>query len=188
MKFYFPSIIFLVILGFSACDSADDFKNKTPMSNRMPPTIRPLPPLPGEIANLGWTLTDGRKQKISDFKGKAVVLDFWATYCPPCVEAIPHLVALQNEKQAQGFEVIGLHVGGDDDKKLVPNFVSKYSIQYILATPDPALMSFYLGDDDRIPQTLVFDRQGRLVQKFVGFNSQIKADLDKAIEQALKTE
>ncbi len=149
-----------------------------------------MPPLsssgkPVNLPDLGWELQSGAKQKLADYKGKVVVLDFWATYCPPCLEEIPHLVELQDKHGSKGLSVIGLHVGGEDDRPNIPGFVKKLSIQYDLGYPQEELVSFLFGGTDAIPQTFVFDRSGKLLQSFTGYNAQIKADLDQAVQQAL---
>ncbi|MGI8494952.1 MAG: TlpA family protein disulfide reductase, partial [Pyrinomonadaceae bacterium] len=86
---------------------------------------------------------------------------------------------------ADSLQVVGLHVGGDDDRPKVPAFVEKLKINYLLAYPEDALTNSLLGNDDAIPQTLVFDKTGKLVKKFVGFDDKIKFDLDFAIQEAL---
>ena len=116
-----------------------------------------------------------------------MILDFWATYCPPCIEEIPHLKALK-AKYGAGLEVIGLHVGGDDDKPKVPEFVERLKIDYRLAYPEDALTSFVFGQDTAIPQTAIFDREGRLVKKITGFNEQIRVELDRAVDKAVNGE
>ena len=114
------------------------------------------------------------------------MLDFWATYCPPCREEIPHLVRLQKQFGPQGLKVIGLNVGGEEDRPKVPEFVKLYKIQYQLADPeDETVKSFLLTDD--IPQTFVIDRQGRVVEHVVGFDSEVAARLESAVSQALAT-
>lgn len=135
-------------------------------------------------SNLVWRLINGETKTLAGYRGTALILDFWATYCPPCEEEIPHLVELSN-KYPRDLHVVGLHVGGVEDKPNVPGFVSKYRMSYDLGYPDQDLMDFYLQGDDRIPQTLVFDRQGQLVQKFVGFTPEIKEQIDKAIQTAV---
>jgi len=139
-----------------------------------------------DTENLGWESFEGKPEKLADFKGKVVVLDFWATYCPPCLEEIPHLVELQNQYGAENLQVIGLHVGGEEDSPKVPAFVERLKINYALAYPEDALSNALLGNDYAIPQTFVFNREGELVKKFVGFDAQIKMDLDRAIAQAIK--
>lgn len=142
---------------------------------------RPLKP----IHEMSWTGFDGSIQKLKDLNGKAVVLDFWATYCPPCIEEIPHLKDLK-QKYGDDLVVIGLHVGGEEDRPKVPAFVDKLKIDYPLAYPEDALTSFVFGSDSAIPQTAIFDREGRMVKKITGFSEQIKAELDRAVETAVK--
>lgn len=135
-------------------------------------------------SSLMWQLINGQTKNLAGYRGNVVVLDFWATYCPPCEEEIPHLVELSN-KYPKDLHVVGLHVGGAEDKPNIAGFVSKYKMSYDLGYPDQDLMDFYLGGDDRIPQTFVFDRRGQLVQKFVGFTPEIKEQLNQAIQTAV---
>lgn len=136
------------------------------------------------VHEMSWTAFDGTVQKLKDLKGKAVVLDFWATYCPPCIEEIPHLKELQARYGAE-LQVIGLHVGGAEDKPKVPEFVERLKIDYPLATPEDALTQYIFGTETAIPQTAIFDREGRMIKKIVGFNAQIKIELDQTVEQAV---
>src|SRR5690606_14634663 len=102
----------------------------------------PQPGVPSKpIENMTWTDFDGKRTRLGELKGKAVILDFWATYCPPCIEEIPHLKDLQ-AKYGDDLVVIGLHVGGDEDKPNVPEFVKRLDITYGLAEPEPALTSY----------------------------------------------
>ena len=142
---------------------------------------RPLKPVP----EMSWTGFEGDINKLKDFRGKVVILDFWATYCLPCIEEIPHLKALQAKYGPNDLLVVGLHVGGDEDKPKVPEFVERLQITYPLAYPEDALSNALMGADNSIPQTFVFDKNGKLVKKLVGFDNFIKADLDNAIEQAV---
>mgnify|MGYP001822597179 CR=1 FL=1 len=158
--------------------------SKRPISNnRMPRTNLPMPPTK-PVEELGWKLIDSDKEeKLGDLRGKVLVLDFWATYCPPCIEEIPHLNELQAKYGEKGFQVIGLHVGGEEDRPRVPAFMERLKIDYPLAYPEDELVYSLLGDDTRIPQTLVFDREGKLVKQFVSYDEEIKKRLDKTIEE-----
>lgn len=170
-------------------------KSETPSGTKPPRTNLPMPPVAtshdnGGAANASaapagaWKQTDGRRATLEDLRGQVVVLDFWATYCPPCREEIPHLVRLQKQFGPQGLKVIGLNVGGDEDRPKVPEFVRLYKIQYQLADPeDETVRSFLLTDD--IPQTFVIDRQGRVVEHVVGFDSEVAARLESAVSKAL---
>jgi thiol-disulfide isomerase/thioredoxin len=171
-------------------------KTETPSGAKPPRTNLPMPPVAASHGDGGaaralaapagaWTQLDGRRATLEDLRGQVVVLDFWATYCPPCREEIPHLVKLQKEFGPQGLKVVGLNVGGEEDRPKVPEFVKLYRIQYQLADPEDETVTRFLADDDSIPQTFVIDRQGRLVTHVVGFDDSVAAQLESAVSQAL---
>ena len=139
------------------------------------------------LTEMKWTDSNDRVQKLSDLNGKAVILDFWATYCPPCRQEIPHLNSLIAIYGADNLIVVGLNVGGEDDKPEIPKFVATTKLDYPIAFPEAALTNFIFSDRDDIPQTLIIDRGGRVVKKIIGFSPAIQTELDAAVEQALKT-
>ncbi len=172
---------------FSACRPAAapvSVSNQPVSINNVPSANLPLPPSK-PLGEMSWTSFDGKSQKLKDLQGKVVVLDFWATYCPPCLEEIPHLNELQNKYGAENLQIVGLHAGDDADRAKVPDFVRKLNITYPIAAPEDDLLKFVFANQDEIPQTAVFDRSGNLAQKFVGFDLTVKNRLDKAIEQAV---
>jgi thiol-disulfide isomerase/thioredoxin len=177
---------------------ANSTATDTPRGATQPRTSPPLPPIASahgaggaptadaaRTAAQSWTLLDGRRVRASDYKGKVLVLDFWATYCPPCRQEVPHLVALQKRYGAQGLNVVGLNVGGDDDRPKVPDFVQEFKISYPLGYPDDAMSAIVFADTDAIPQTYVFDRNGRLVKRFAGYDQAIAEGLENAVQTAL---
>lgn len=141
---------------------------------------RPLKP----VGDMNWTTFEGTVQKLKDFPGKVVILDFWATYCPPCIEEIPHLKELK-KMYGDDLVLIGLHVGGEEDRPKVPEFVERLKIDYPLATPEDSLTQYIFGQESAIPQTAIFDRSGKLVKKIVGFNPEIKVELDQAVASTI---
>jgi len=133
---------------------------------------------------MGWTLTNDRHIRLSDYQNKVVVLDFYATWCEPCQDSIPHLVDLQNRYGSQGLQIIGLNVGGQDDYDKVPEFAREFHIQYPLGIPDPDLENLYINDN-AIPQTFVLDRNGQLLKHFVGYDDSMAEELERAIQASL---
>ena len=148
-----------------------------------------MPPMSGaSLVNMGWEQGDGKRFVFSEYKGKVLILDFYATWCTPCRDSVPHLIRLQKKFEDQGLKVVGLNVGGPGDDQEVPGFAKEFGIQYTLATPDEDLVSLLLAESDAIPQTFVFDRQGQLVYRLIGFGKGSGAQIDRAVETALKTQ
>jgi cytochrome c biogenesis protein CcmG/thiol:disulfide interchange protein DsbE len=114
-----------------------------------------------ELADLS-----GKKVHLSDFKGKVVILDFWATWCGPCRMEIPEFVKLQDKYRDKGLEIVGLSLDSDGESAVRP-FAAKHGINYtmLLANDDTARQ---YGGIAGIPTTFVLDRQGKVANKFVG--------------------
>jgi thiol-disulfide isomerase/thioredoxin len=180
--------LLICVLLFTACSKNNTTTNTPVISSPPTGTTYPMPPAgpAASLANMGWE-ANGNRSVFSEYKGKVLILDFYATWCAPCRDSIPHLIGLQKKYEAQGLQVVGLNVGGPGDEQLVPAFARHFGIQYPLARPDDDLASFLLAGQDAIPQTFVFDRQGQLVQRFVGFGPSTGTYLDSAVETALKT-
>jgi len=153
---------------------------------------RPTTNLPAQnekpIDAMSWTDENERVHKVADYKGKVVILDFWATYCPPCREEIPHLNSLLAKYGPEKLHIVGLNVGGEEDFKLIPEFVRTTKIDYPIAAPEDALSRFIFFERSDIPQTLLIDRSGNIVTKIVGFSPAIQKQLDTAVEKAITSE
>jgi thiol-disulfide isomerase/thioredoxin len=156
------------------------------ISNR-PTTVNDVP-VKKPLGELTWAGADGKQMSLNDLQGKAVILDFWATYCPPCRDEIPHLNALHAKYQESGLKVIGLNSGGPDDRPKIPAFLRETPIDYDMAFPEDDLITSVFAGDDRIPQTLVINRKGQIVKKIVGFNEQIKEELNAAVRAAISAD
>lgn len=131
---------------------------------------------------------DGRSIRLSDYRGKVVVLDFWATWCPPCREGTPQLVRIANEKRDRGVEVIGLHIDdrGRSSPGAIRKFAEQFNVSYTIGLATDDMFTSYLGTaDDTIPQSLVFDRSGKAIAHFVGYSRSSAQELDEAVNRAL---
>jgi cytochrome c biogenesis protein CcmG/thiol:disulfide interchange protein DsbE len=178
-------ITITVICGLillTACNATD-----VKVSNNNAPVISAPPANTTYPNNMGWKLSDGKHALFSAYKGKVLVLDFYATWCNPCRKSVPHLIGLQKKYEAQGLQVIGLNVGGPNDEPEIPGFAKELGIQYPLAIPDEDLVSFLLSDHDGIPQTFIFDRAGQIVDRLIGFGPDSGEQIDQAVETALKS-
>lgn len=178
------------VLLLVACNNNESTNTNTPVISAPPKsTTFPMPPMgDASIVNMGWEQGDGKRFVFSEYKGKVLILDFYATWCTPCRDSVPHLIGLQKKFEDQGLTVVGLNVGGPGDDQEVPAFAKEFGIQYTLAIPDEDLVSLLLAESDAIPQTFVFDRQGQLVYRLIGFGKSSGALIDRAVETALKTQ
>ena len=113
------------------------------------------------LANL-----DGKAVSSDTFKGKVVILDFWATWCPPCREEIPHLVRLQSKYRGQGLEVVGLALDAGGAKDVRP-FAEEHGVNYTMLIGNEDVTKAY-GNISMIPTTFVIDRNGKIAHRFVG--------------------
>jgi len=174
----------------SACATQEsNSSNATPVLSVRPNTTYPMPPFSSETsaAEMGWTLLEGDRAMLADFNGEVLVLDFYATWCGPCRKSIPHLNELQKRIGTQGLQIVGLNVGGPDDRIKVAGFARELDIKYPLGFPDKSLIDLFLSDNDSIPQTFVFDRSGQLVKRFVGYDDSMPDQLEQAIQSALSS-
>lgn len=130
-----------------------------------------------------FTLDDinGKSVSLNDYKGKVIILDFWATWCPPCREEIPDFIALQNEYGKKGLQIIGIAVDRDGIKSVKP-FYENMGMNYPVLLTDGKVESRY-GGIRAIPTTFIIDKKGSIVKKYVGFQS--KAVFEKEIKELL---
>jgi len=119
-----------------------------------------------------FTLPDmnGRSVSLSQFRGKVVILDFWATWCPPCRMEIPHFVELQGRFQSKGLEIVGVSLDQEGAAKVRP-FAQQNKINYTMLVNGLPITGMY-GGISGIPTTFVLDKRGRVAQQFVGFTDE----------------
>jgi thiol-disulfide isomerase/thioredoxin len=112
---------------------------------------------------------EGNKVSLSDYRGKVVVLDFWATWCPPCRKGIPDFVQMQKEYGNDNFVVLGINLDrGDDVSLLVEEFANNYNINYPVLYHNQQIVMAY-GGIQSIPTTFVIDQNGKVRQGVVGY-------------------
>ena len=134
---------------------------------------------------MGWTVANSQHVRLLDSKKNLLILDFYATWCEPCRESIPHLIDLHRRYASRGVQIVGLNVGGPEDYEKVPSFAREFHIPYQLGIPDPELENLYMGDDSAIPQTFILDRNGVIVKRFIGYDESLSAEIEITIQKSL---
>lgn len=127
---------------------------------------------------------DGGNLKLSDLRGKAVLLNFWATWCGPCKIETPWLVEMQREYGSQGLQVIGVAMD-DSGKDEIAKFAKDMGVNYPVLLGKEAVGDEY-GGVPALPESFFIGRDGKIVDRIIGLKG--KADIDDAIQKALKTE
>jgi thiol-disulfide isomerase/thioredoxin len=122
----------------------------------------------------------GADLRLSSYKGKVVLLNFWATYCVPCRTEIPWFIEFDKTYRDKGFVVVGISM--DDDWEPVKPYLAEKKIGYRIGLGNEALAKLY-GGLDALPETYLIDREGRVVAHHVGLAP--KAEVEKEIAQAL---
>lgn len=130
-----------------------------------------------------WELKglDGETVAFSDFEGKVVLIDFWATWCPPCRKSIPEFVELQKEYGDEGFVIVGISL----DRKgagVVKPFAEKMNINYPIVLGNQKVVAAF-GGIRGIPTAFVVNREGEIVHKHVGYAP--KSAFEKQIKPLL---
>jgi len=160
-------------------------------SGNVPQYVSPLKGKPAP----NFTLQDlsGKKVSLADFKGKALLINFWATWCGPCKVETPWLVELRNQYAAKGFEVLGISAEGDDlqpsdkegwakDKAAIAKFVKEEKMPYPVLINGDSISKPY-GGIDAMPTSFYVDRSGNVVNVQLGLTS--KDDMEANIRKTL---
>jgi len=119
---------------------------------------------------------DGNPVDSDSFKGKALLVTFFATWCPPCRDEIPALIALQEEYQDQGFTVLGLSVD-EDGAEIVKALLEKTGVNYPVLMADSAVAKGF-GGVNGIPTSFLVDKSGNIVLRYIGYTDHDVMSLD----------
>ncbi len=153
-------------------------------------------PLNGKPApNFSLQDLSGKKVSLASYRGKAVLINFWATWCAPCRLETPWLIQLRNKYAPQGFEVIGISAEGDDvtpsnkaawnkDKQAVEKFVHQEGVSYPMLLGGDSIAQPYGGVDD-LPTSFYVNRKGVVVASQMGITSEseMEANIRKALAE-----
>ena len=134
------------------------------------------------LSSLSWAADKGEPLDLSAYKGKVVMVDFWASWCGPCRKSFPWLNKMQKEKSGKGLVILGVNVdeNSDDAKKFLEKYPASFKLVFDPKGKHPTYYNI-LG----MPTTLIFDRKGVLTHQHVGFKDKKMTEYEQLIDQAL---
>ncbi len=144
----------------------------------------PVAPVVGGKAP-DFTLRDinGKTVSLRDLRGKVVLLEFWATWCPPCRRSIPEMEALSRKFFNRDVVLVGVNVDGGDSYEAVKNFVSQYNMTYtVLVDNGDASRKYQVSS---IPAIYLLDKDQKIVKRYLGFSPALGEELSRQIEALL---
>ncbi len=137
-----------------------------------------------ELVDFKWN-ENGKEMKLSDYKGKVILLNFWATWCPPCRKELPDLSTLSTELKDKDFKMIGVSV--DDNQEVLNTFLQSNKLSYTIVFEPEQLVTKYMSaagqNQNVVPQTYIIDKNGKVVEAIMGSRS--KADFLEMIKKYL---
>ena len=191
------ALIIVVVIGWSLnsrsteeskMDKSASATTTPPVSVKKdvaPPTA--MTKMPESVMDAQIETLDGKSLRLSDYAGKVVVLDVWATWCGPCRKEVPFLVEMRKKYASRGLEVVGLTLEDPvTDAEKVRDFSREFKVNYKLGWADRNFALAMMRDNGNIPQTFVIAPDGRIVKRFIGFDAQKSPpEIRETIEQAL---
>ncbi|HUJ08494.1 MAG TPA: TlpA disulfide reductase family protein [Verrucomicrobiae bacterium] len=124
----------------------------------------------------------GKTVRLSHFKGKVVVLDFWATWCGPCRKEIPNFIQLQRQYADKGFTMLGIALD-EEGAAVVKPFVQQFGINYPVVLGNSQVATAY-GGIQAVPTAFLIGPDGRILKTFIGARG--KSEFEQAIQSALR--
>jgi len=183
-------IVLTLLVVFSSCNSNDVTPTATTPArpadprNAAGPVLNSLPP---NVMEAELRTSDGSPIKLSDYSGKVLLVNLWATWCGPCQLETPELVKLHKEFQSRGVEMVGLSTENPEaSAERVRQFVRTYSVDYHVGWATPEVALTLMQGRESIPQSFIITREGRIMKRFIGFSpSNTPPQLRQALEEAL---
>ena len=149
----FPLCFATLLALTSACNKTTTTRAEGQAESKATGQRKPAPDFTLQDAN-------GNSLKLSDLRGKVVVLNFWATWCGPCALEIPWFIEFEQQYKSKGLEIVGISMDEDGWKAIKP-YVAAKKVNYRVVLGNDAVGTLY-GGVDSLPTTFIIDRQGRL--------------------------
>ncbi|HYK20671.1 MAG TPA: TlpA disulfide reductase family protein [Pyrinomonadaceae bacterium] len=177
--------------GVSSCNSNDPQSANQKVTARVAPAPNRATPalvsLPQPVLDAENKAASGAPIKLSNYSGKVLLVNLWATWCGPCRMETPELVKLHKEFQDRGVEMVGLSTEDPEaSAESVAEFVREFHVDYHIGWAKREVALTLMQGHGAIPQSFVIGRDGRIVRRFIGFNPEATPpQLKQALEAAL---
>ncbi len=140
----------------------------------------------GQATDFSLEDLDGHEVRLSDFAGKVVLLDFWATWCTPCQAELPYLEKIYEKHKAQGFVLLGISMDGPETIATVPTIVRQYDLSFpVLLDKETEVVGIY-NPMRTAPFQVLIDRHGRIVKTRQGYDLGDEKLIERDVVQTLK--
>ena len=176
-----------IVLGFFtlSCSKKDQTQTTSPKNQQQNTTNQNVQPNKSfsvkgsigvitrdEMVDFSW-VENGSEVKLSDNKGKVILLNFWATWCAPCRKELPGLTQISNELKDKNFKMIGVSV--DENQQTLEKFLNSNNLSYTILHDQTDVVTKYMnatgGRDNVIPQTYIINKKGKIVEVIIGTKS-----------------
>lgn len=165
------AVLVVAVVAFAGCAT-------TPSSDEVSPSS-------GSAPDFTLRDVDGRDVRLSDFEGRVVVLDFWATWCVPCEAAMPHLQTLFEKYKGQGLTILGVSMDGPETLSSVAPFARRYGLSFpVLLDVETKVTGIY-NPKSAAPLSVFIGRDGRVAHTKQGFSAGDEADVEAEIVRLL---
>ena len=131
-----------------------------------------------------YTQLNGETFSTSDLRGKVVVVNFWGSYCTPCVKEMPNLVQAHERFAPRGYETVSIAVRHDNPQRVI-RFVTRHALPFRIALDSKGELAKEFGNVRITPTSFVIDRKGRILKRYVGEHDW--AEFNRLVEQELRS-
>ena len=173
-------LVLTLMFAVIGCDKKES-EQQTDVKAEDKPTQSPADKSPagpsyGPAPSFTLQNINGENVSLSDFSGKVIILDFWATWCPPCIKEIPHFIELYEQYKDKDCVIVGIALDREGINIVKP-FVQKNKIEYPVLISDRQVPQAY-GGINSIPTTFVIDSAGNIRKRYVGYRDKSVFEAD----------